>query len=84
MPSTATLHYRHYAHAADCFLHEVGMPVADCGCEPCRSARVLADDVTSDAGCRAALGRAAGTADPLGLDPTDRLRSWSGRYDGAE
>ena len=65
MPATATLHYRRYTHADDCFLHEVGMPVADCGCEPCRSARVV-------------------TADPLGLDPTDRLRSWSGRYDGAE
>ena len=26
----------------------------------------------------------AGTSDPLGLDPTDRLRSWRGRYDGAE
>ena len=24
-----------------------------------------------------------GRADALGIDPTDRLRSWSGRYDGA-
>lgn len=76
MPATATLHCRRYAD--DCFLHEVGMPVAGCGCEPCRSARVVI------AGCRADLGRASGTADVLGLDPTDRLRSWSGRYDGAE
>lgn len=25
-----------------------------------------------------------GRADPLGLDPSDRLRSWAGRHDGAE
>ena len=28
--------------------------------------------------------QADGTADALGLDPTGRLRSWAGRYDGAE
>ena len=28
--------------------------------------------------------QADGTADALGLDPTGRLRSWAGRYDGAD